>query len=81
MINSSEGGMGLYHYPVPALDLAEDVKKLGAEVVLYWAREENLKSPYVKGFMTCVTVAKDFLGIKKFWVLTPGQLFNEVSYG
>ena len=79
MIETSEGGTGIYAYDKPALDVAESCKKNGCEVLCYRALEKNMNRPYPKFFRTCVTTTKDFLGIRKWWVVTPNQLYRELS--
>jgi hypothetical protein len=38
-------------------------------------RKENDRFIF-RGWMTCVTVVKHFLGIRAAWVMTPKQLYN-----
>ena len=78
MIDPSEGGLGIYAYPHSAIDVAKNSIGNGCEVVQYRVEEEDMTGAYPKLFRTCVTIAKDLLGIRKWWIVTPGQLFNEL---
>lgn len=39
------------------------------------------KTPISLGLMTCVSVVKAQLGLRKFWILTPRQLYNYLTKG
>lgn len=79
MIDPSEGGTGIYSFPLSAKSMAVHVEMNGCEVVPYIVEHKDMTRSYPKLFRTCVTQAKDFLGIRKWWIWTPGQLFNELK--
>lgn len=39
---------------------------------------DKLYTPRAKGILTCVSVIKNMLGIKKWWIVTPKQLMKEL---
>lgn len=80
VINPSEGGTGVYFYSKTAYAMAIESIHKGFIVAEYTAQESNLAKPRLKFFRTCVGICKDFLGIKKWWVITPKQLYREVLH-
>jgi len=81
IIETSSGGTVIHTIDVPALDMANEAFKKGCDVLKYSVEKEDMDKPYFKLFRTCVTSAKDFLGIREFFIITPGQLFNELKGG
>lgn len=81
MIDMSEGGCGIYAFDEPAETIARNVVERGEEVIRYLVEEESMQAPRIKFFRTCVGMAKDFLGINKWWIITPQQLYKELSNG
>ena len=81
MISPSEGGIEVNHYNKAALAITEEALKNGASIAWKTVKEYDLTKPRVKFFRTCVGIAKDFLGINKWWIITPGQLYRELTKG
>lgn len=79
MINPTTGGIGMYYYSKNANDMALEATQAGYIVAEYMARDVELINPRFKFFRTCVGICKDFLGINKWWIITPKQLCEEVS--
>jgi len=77
VINPSEGGMGVYFYAKDAKTMAADARFANFIVVEYITR--GMETRYFKFFRTCVGICKDFLGIHKWWIITPKQLYREVA--
>lgn len=78
-INPSEGGIGLYTRQNSVEDLVAIAQAQGLIVCEYMAREEQINQAYKKFFRSCVGICKDFLGIRKWWIVTPYQLYKEVK--
>lgn len=78
MISPSEGGIEWNYYNKAAHDLVTEAENKGSKCVNYVVAEENMQKPRLKFFRTCVGITKDFLGINKWWIITPSQLYAEV---
>ena len=78
MISPSEGGMEVNYYKKSALMIALEAVGKGSTMSHKIVREYDMKLPRFKFFRTCVGIVKDFLGINKWWIITPGQLYNEL---
>jgi hypothetical protein len=77
-IECSNGGMGVYAYSRSADDMARHELSDGCEVIQYLVEEKDMVTPYPKLLRNCVSVAKDLLGIRAWWIITPDQLFKEL---
>jgi len=76
IIEMTSGGAGVHAFAVPAATMAREAIEKGCDVVHRSVDNPKMTNAYPKFFRTCVTLAKDFLGIRKFWIVTPGQLFD-----
>ena len=81
MIDTSVGGSTVRCFNRSAADISEEYLRNGYEVLQRHVSQEQLERPYFKLFRTCVSVSKDFLGIRKWWIVTPDQLYKEVQRG
>jgi hypothetical protein len=81
MISPSEGGIEVNYYKESAGNLACDASCKGSAIVHRYVHEYEMIVPRVKFFRTCVGIAKDFLGVNKWWIITPGQLYKELTRG
>mgnify|MGYP003650125169 FL=1 len=68
---------------VSILPYAEDddvpqIMKDGGFLVTQMDKQENNKYIF-RGWMTCVTVIKHLLGIRKAWIVTPKQLYKYIA--
>ena len=81
MISPSEGGVEVNYYNRSAIALTTEAFKNGADIAWKIVKEYDLNKPRVKFFRTCVGIAKDFLGINKWWIITPAQLYKELTKG
>jgi hypothetical protein len=79
VIEPSEGGIALNIVKKPIEELAAGYKKKCWVVADYTAKECNMIQPRLKFFRNCVGICKDFLGINKWWIITPKQLYGEVK--
>lgn len=79
VIDPSEGGMGLYQCSRDAREMAFEAVQKGFTVASYTACGSDMRKPRVKFFRTCVGICKDFLGIRKWWIITPKQLYREIA--
>ena len=78
VIDPSEGRSEVHMLHQSITDLAKHYVNKGWKVVDFTTKGDISFSPNLN-FKSCVEVCKDFLGIKKWWVLTPKQLYREVS--
>ena len=81
IIESTSGGTSIHTVDASAFEMAEEARDKGCDVIHYTVEKNDMDKPYFKLFRNCVTTAKDFLGIREFFIITPGQLFNELKGG
>jgi len=79
IIDPSEGGMAIYECLESADVVAGKAKQKGCYAAAYTVRVNDMSRPHVKFLRTCVGICKDFLGIDKWWIVTPKQLYEEVK--
>ena len=79
VIDPSEGGIGFYVHQVPLIRKIWEYRKNGWETIIYTVVGEDMVRPRMKFFRTCVGICKDFLGVDAWWIITPKQLYKEVS--
>lgn len=76
MIDSAVGGTGIWTFSRPAKQVAKQWLH-----VRYLVTDRGMDEPLIIFGRTCVDIVKDFLGIKKWWIITPEQLYREVQNG
>ena len=79
MIYPSEGGIELNYYNTAASELVTQAQSKGTKCVPYFVYKEAMQKPRLKFFRTCVGITKDFLGIKNGLIITPRQLYFEIT--
>ena len=75
IIDVVEGGIALYHHNESARKVANTAKKNGSDVIKCISRGEGFDRQKLKIMRTCVSIAKDILGIRCWWIQTPEQLY------
>lgn len=78
VIDPSEGRTEILQVDKSIEELASLYTNKGWKVAVYTVKGEASFTPNIN-FKTCVEVCKDFLGINKWWILTPKQLYREVK--
>lgn len=61
-------------------DLAGFYASQGYEVLIGRVRHAPRQARLTLSPLTCVAIVKRILGLRAFWVLTPRQLFDQLSY-
>jgi len=79
IIDPSEGGMAVYECSESADVAAGKAIQKGCYAAVYTVRDHEMRNSRVKFLRTCVGICKDFLGIAKWWIITPKQLYKEVT--
>lgn len=79
MIDPALGGTFIIEYKEPAYTVAHAYGDEGAEIVPYFAKGDTMVYPEYKYLRTCVSVAKDILGIKGGFIVTPKQLLRRLK--
>lgn len=78
IIDPAEGDTKIYVLNKPVESMISEYLLKGYKIADYTVKDTAMVMPRLN-FKTCVEVCKDFLGINKWWILTPKQLYREVS--
>lgn len=79
MIDPSRGGLGVWGYDMPARELVGHHVKMCNDIYRVLVTEHEVTREQWKLGRSCVDIAKELLGIDKWWVVTPQQLRGVLS--
>jgi len=75
LIQPNLTGIGLYeHYCTEKEILSLDKTKFQ-----YYIVSEDQIKPRARGLITCVSIVKSLLYVKKWWIITPFQLYKYIE--
>ena len=78
MIDTTLGGIFIVEY-LTKEHIFNDITSKFDYIVEIRTDYGKLFSPRYKGLITCVSVIKNLLGIKKWWIISPKQLLRELE--
>lgn len=81
IIEPSNGGLGIWGHNIPARELAIKIAPDCNTIIKTLVTEREMVRPQLKLGRSCVDIAKELLGVDKWWIFTPQQLKEELLYG
>jgi hypothetical protein len=75
-LNTSVAGYAIRFYNVNLEDWILGYINTTGNKMIIEARTQDMVKPRIKGFKTCVSIIKDYLGINKFGIITSKQLYK-----